>query len=825
VSRFSIVDLLERTAAVVVVVAVGLSCLLIGGVHATSHALLLGLAVVAAVVDVAARVRRRHPLAVPVTVLPFVVGAALTTLALSPLPHGLRALISPDSVDRLDRLAPLLSPDAAALLRPVLAFDPPEAALALVRLLFALVVVVVVADRARHRDGRARLWRGVLVIAFIVGFAVVFAYATGVARLGDVFGIPVNVNHRARVLGVLGLLCLGRALTLRPRVEAAWFAVGGSLCTLLVPVTASRGGVVALVVGAVALGVVVQRRDAEKTAPRSLRTLLVAAVVPVAVPVLAVVVGALVVAGEDRVWGMAEETLARPDRIKTFLWEPALRVATEHPVTGVGNNGFGVAFPGVLGPGELDATLTYTHAENLVLQTLADHGLVGGFCVLFAVLVVVVAVLRHLKSPAELAAVPALVFVVTGDVFDFVLELPVGIGLTAVALGFVGGRLTGHRPPLVSLRPALAGGALVVLATVGAGAAWVGIGGWRADIDDALRMTPIAARPAALQRALALHPSDATYATQLAIEARRRRQPGEALRFANRALVVWPSFRDAHLEAARALAVGGRLPQAMLEYREAARATLDRALVREITQRTTDVEQRRRALPQPETAPALAALCEVLVGEKRLAEARACFDDVVAKPDVAVAQLRRAFVLAFDAGDLDASRALLVRLVPDGAVPDGEDARLGARLRAAVDGDDAALQASAAWVGAARDPLPLLEWRLATQRALGRLEDATTTVERMLANARSLRQRQSLEMTLVELWVKRGEWARALRQLEQTLARNPRDAAVLAQKALVEVELDRDGDARATLERLRAVAPGDKRILTIEQRLQTSAVR
>jgi O-antigen ligase/tetratricopeptide (TPR) repeat protein len=820
VARTSVVDLLERGAAVVVIVAVGLSCLLIGGVHPTSHAFLFGLAVVAAVMDVVARRGRGQPLPIPLLVLPLGVGAALTILSLVPLPRALRALLSSASVERLDLLQPLLSDEVAASLRPVLAFDPPDAALALVRLLFGLLVVVVVADRARHRDGRSLLWRGVLAVAFVTAFATVFAYAIGEARYADVFGIPVNPNHRARVLGALGLLCLGRALTLRPRVEAAWFAVGGALCALLVPVTASRGGMVALVAGAIALAVATRRRDPDTSSQRTWRTGALVAVVSVAVSSAALVVG-----GEDVFVGMAEETLAHPERLKTFLWEPSLRVAVAHPWVGVGNNGFGVAFPAVLAPAELDATLTYTHAENGVLQTLADHGLVGGFVVLFAVLVVVVAIARHLKTPAERAAAPALVFLVVGDVFDFVLELPVGIGIAAVALGFLSARLTGHRAPLVSLRPAVAAAALVVLAVVGAGAAVVGTAGWRVSIDDALRTTPVADRPAALQRALAQHPSDATYATLLAVEARRRRDPATALRWANRALVVWPAFREAHLEAARALAVSGRVPQAMLEYREAARVGLDRKLVREVALRTTDAALRRRALPQPESARDLASLCEVLATEKRTVEARSCFADVLVLPDASPAHVRRAVALAFEAGDLDVARALFARLVPEDGIPDGADAALGARLRAAIDGDERALQASEAWLAVAREPLPLLEWRLATLRAHDRLDEASATVERMLAAARSLKQRQSFEMILVDLLCKRGEQARALEQLDKTLARSPRDPAVLAQKALVELELDRVVAARATLERLRAVAPADQRIRVIEQRLQAPTLR
>jgi O-antigen ligase/tetratricopeptide (TPR) repeat protein len=818
VARISTADVMERGAAVVAVAVVGVACLLLAGIHAPVHAGLFVVAVVAAVVDIGARLVRGRRLHLPLLALPLVVGVALTVVSLVPLPHAVRALLSPEGTDRLDRLLPLLDVDAAALVRPVLAFDPPESALALVRLLWALLVVVVVADRARHRDGRALVWRTVLVVAFVVGFATVFAFAVGGARVADVIGLPVNDNHRARVLGALGLLCLGRAFTLRPRVEAAWFAVAGTLCTLLVMMTGSRGGFLALAFGVIALAVVVQRGT---EAGRSLRGALLAA----GGAVVALVAGAVVMAGETRLVGMAEETLENPQRIKTFLWEPSLRVAVEEPIVGVGNNGFGVAFPAVLGPGELDATLTYTHAENIVLQTLADHGLVGGGLVLLSVLVVAVIALRTLRKPAERATLPALVFLLVGDAVDFALETPAGLGLAAVAVGITAGRLAGASSAKASWSPRGSALALVVVVVVGCFAAVVAVRDWRPTIDDALATTPIAGRPAALQRALARHPSDATYATLLAIEARRRRQPAEALRWSNRALVVWPAFREAHLEAARALAVAGRLEQAMGEYREAARVLLDRALLDEIAKRSPDLATRRLALPEPLAAARLALLCEGLRREKRIAEARGCFAEVVALPDAGPREFRSAITLALEAQETTTATAVLARLVPSDRRPDGEDARLAARVVAGAEGEARALAVSTTWLPTAREPAPLLQWRLAAQQKAGLLDDAVATLEALLPLARGLRERQNVELQLVEVWLRQGAYARALTQLERTVARAPRDPALLAQKALVEVELGRIDDARATLDRLRLVAPGDRRVGAVEQRLQREQAR
>jgi O-antigen ligase/tetratricopeptide (TPR) repeat protein len=816
-ARVATITAWEHASAVVAVGAVSLSCFLIGGVHARSQVLLCGLAAIAFVLNVAMRARRRRPLGIPLLSLPLVVGFLLSVLSLMPLPRGVRSVLSPTSVDHLDRLASLLPGDDALNLAPVLAFDPPETALAVVRLVFGFLVLVVVADRSRHRDGRALLWRMLLATAFAVGLATIFAYAVGSARWSEAWGIVVNPNHRARVLGTLGLLSLGRALTLRPRVEAAWFAVGGGLCTLLVPVTTSRGGVVALVVGLFTLALWL-RPSAETSgapAPHSLRRRLIVG----GIGVLALTGTAVVVTGEERFFAMAEETLEHPERVKTFLWEPSLRLAAQEPLVGVGNNGFGVAFPAVLAPGELDATLTYTHAENVVLQTLADHGLVGGFFVLFAALVVFVTLVRQLQTPTEKSALPALVFLVVGDVVDFVLEIPVGIGLAAVTLGLCAGRLGARETATYSLGPVRAAVLAVVVVCIAASCARSGLFRSRAVVDEWLEAMPASERRAALYSAIAAHPADATYATDLAIEARRRRDPRGALAWANRALVVWPAFPAAHREAARALAVGGRLEQAMLEYREAARAQLDKAWLKEVTRRTPDPALRRRAFPEPMPAIALAMLCEVYVEEKRPDISRDCFAELTDHAEASVPQVQRAIAVLLEVGDVDAAARGWSKLARDDAHPDGPTAALGAELVAAQDGEEKALAVSLEWLSQARDPWPLLEWRLGMLRNRGDFADAARVVERMLPLASTTKDRRRLEKAMLAVLEGLGDGQRSLDLLERALLRDPRNVVLLGQKALAENGLGLDAAARATLERLRAIAPQHRATLEVERKL------
>jgi hypothetical protein len=106
--------------------------------------------------------------------------------------------------------------------------------------------------------------------------------------------------------------------------------------------------------------------------------------------------------------------------------------------------------------------------------------------------------------------------------------------------------------------------AAVVVVAIAPGA----VSGWRYALDEDIAAATPAAKQALLQAALARHPSDAVFATELAIDARRRRDPLAALRFSNRAMNLWPALAEAHREAARALFATGYATQGLLEYRE-----------------------------------------------------------------------------------------------------------------------------------------------------------------------------------------------------------------------------------------------------------------
>lgn len=793
-----------RVAAVVVVAGIGLAILLLAGVPAIAHVVVVGVALVGLGLLVFDRRRERRSLQVPVVALPFGLGAVLTLFSLLPLPASLRTLLAPESVDRLQRVLAVLTTEARQLVRPVLAFDPPEASLALLRLLFALVVVVVIANATRSREGRRVVFRALLAVSFVTAFAVLFAEAVGIPRVLDVVGVPVNPNHRARVCGALALLCLMRAATLRARVEATWFATAGTALAFLVFATLSKGGIAALLVGVVVAIALVfahgQSNAVRIGAPAAGATLVVAAGVWL---------------GDRALTGLGNE-MARPGGLKTFLWEPSLRVASVEPFVGVGNNGFGVVFPSVLGRTELDPTLTYSHPENIVLQTLADHGVVLGLVVLLLALGVALTAGRVLlPSPraGALVALPALVFLLVGDLFDFALETPAGLALCALALGLLGGRLIEAERGFIAV-PAKVGAAFAVVAAVVVAAVAPGaVSGWRYALDEEIADAAPAARQALLQAALAQHPSDAAFATELAIDARRRRDPQAALRFSNRAMNLWPALAEAHREAARALFAIGHATQGLLEYREVWLSGGN--VVGEVAARTRDPALRRIALPVPVKAAHLGALCNVLVKEKRSDEARACFDDVVALDDATPAQKRTRIELALVANDLEMARAGILSLPQP---LDGDDAALGARVLAKDDAV-AALATTAAWLTTTKNPQPLLQWRLAEQRKLNLYDDAEATIALLRPLARTPAQAGQLDTALVEVRSARGDVIGALDALRKALNARPRDLHLLFIRLRLEASSGNGSAARETLATMKSIAPDDKRVVAGEKLL------
>ena len=811
------VELLANASLLLALVPVVLLPQLMGGVHPEAAVGFAATELLALVGWWTGRAVAGRSFRVSFLVLPFVVGAVTTALQVQSLPLDVLDLLQADTAGLRRFVTAGLPEGVRHSVLSVTSMDPPETKAALLRLLGAGALFVVVADAAQDKRRARLVWRTVLtagaaVIVVAVGHAVFnVPGAWGqFSRLGGVLFAPiVNPNHLSKVLAAFSLLALGRSFSVRDRREALVAAVVGLACGVGVPLTMSRGGVLAYGLGLIVWAALFLRARAEAGDDDDGRTGVRTPPPRFALPALAVsavlfvVLGTVVITDDALVTEMAtlEEDAAHVEGSKLAIVMPALSLVPQHAVAGVGNNAFAVAFTGVSVAGTLyDDELTFSHVENIVVATLVEHGAIVGGALLIIALFIARHLLTGLRTLRTIAAVPAVIVLVGGDLVDFALETGAGIALMATALA-----LCASMVPTSSLRlkwPLAVG--VVAVATVLVAAHGPGaIRDWHYRSDRELAVTALKHRTDRLYAAMAARPFDGHTASLLATDARQRHQPTEALAWANRALNLWPTLTAANLEAARALAATGHLDQAMLHYRAAADGDGGKSIValREALGRTTDVRLRERALP--DRALARFTLCRTLEKEGRLDDAIACADVLAARVDATTLHRLESLRLALLRPTLDDTdlRRRVAEVLARGP-PDGEVAVQLARALLHLEGRPAALAMSSTWLATMGDARPLLQWQLNEHSAAGNLDDARATLQRLRPMARTPADRDRFDRLEADLHGRAGDHGQRLLVIERLAARHPDDAELLALQGLAEVAAGKTGGALLTLKRI-----------------------
>jgi tetratricopeptide (TPR) repeat protein len=800
---------------------------LIGGVHPEVAAGFAVVELVALSLWWGARASAGHRLRASWLALPFIVGVVLTALQVVPLPEGLLQLLQADAAALRRFVADGLPEALRSGVESVTSLDPAETRAALLRLVGAAALCLVVGDAA-FEQRRARLvWRVVLVGAALLFLsAVVHALlqAPGAwghfTRHGGVLFAPiVNPNHLAKVFGGFACAALGRAFSAHTRSEAL---VAGAVfigCGAGVGLTLSRGGIVAFVVALLVWAALLwrtgrlEKTDDDAAEPKSRLVL-----PSLGLSAILVVITGVVVIGDDavidEVASVGDELGSNRERSKLMLIAPALSLLESHGLVGVGNNAFGVAFTRPSARGQMvDDEVYFSHPENVVVAVLVEHGLIGGGALLLLCLVLAVHLLRAARTRRLMAAVPALAMLLIGDLVDFALETGAGIALMAVCLGLASIALPARRRISRSLAFVVVAAGAVLVAAAAPGAIRAG----RLQVDRDVAQAPLSRRTDALHQAIAARPFDAILAAQLAVDARQRHQPREALAWANRAINLWPTLTPAHLEAARALAAMGKLEQAMLSYREASggRSRLSRQALTEAFARTPDIDLRRRALV--DTAAANASLCRQLEQERRLTEALACADDVAARPDATDVQRLEPLRLAAAGDDVAALRRRIENAL-QGGPPDGPTAATVARALVRAEGPDAALATTSTWTSL-RDPRALLEWRLQALATAGRFDDALQVLAALRPLATSPAERDRHDRSEADLCAQMGNHGQRVLVLQRLVLRHPEDAELLATLGLAEHAAGRSTAAHQTLRRVREAGRSPPSLPALERAL------
>ncbi len=371
----------------------------------------------------------------------------------------------------------------------------------------------------------------------------------------------INENHMAGFLGICSAVAIGRALSVHDRSKRIlMISLSGILGGALL-LTVSRGGIAAFVCGQclfILLRVLQRLRDDNKGGTSARQHL---AWLPIG---LALSLGLGLFAAQDVIIG----EFVRGDAKKLELVFEGLPLVGRFWTTGVGRGSFWVGFPLV---SDLSARTTFTHAENAVVQILADWGVLVGTA---ALLGICYAVGRFLVKPPRkvqhVEVLAALVAFGLHNLVDFNMEVP-GVAVLVVALlAVLQGNHVSSRKKRIIPRPVigiLAAGAIAASATIG-----FYVGAHNLDSEERryrqafVEHNPEPFSEESLKAALSRHPAD-WYLPFIVGVHHFHEGLVNPLPWLARSIELNRSSASAHLYVGRTFLKAGKLDQAMIEFR------------------------------------------------------------------------------------------------------------------------------------------------------------------------------------------------------------------------------------------------------------------
>lgn len=509
--------------------------------------------------------------------------AAVTAIQLVPFPPSLHAVLSEPShavwtgafatAGRSPEWAPLT-------VAPVLT------SIELLELL-ALVTVFVLGVLWVREDGH----RPLLTTIALVGLAcALVAIVHRLLGLEEVYGLYapretrgawhsaplLNTNHLAGLMVLCTPIAIGLGLDLEDRSRRALWFVAAGVMGMVAVLSLSRGGIAALVLALGLLAILVIRAGARGTAESEHSALWLV------IGVLGAVAGGAYVAFE----AVIEEYLQGDNTSKAAIWAAAWPMLMAYLPFGVGRGAFTDVFAAY--DDELGARVIYTHPENLVVQWIADWGVIGALGAAALVVGIVLVLVRGSRRAAKVGAMAGAAALVAHNLVDFSLEI---LGVSLVFVAAVAVLFHGHGRRRVRFRLRLdawvaAAAAAIALLAAGGSAIAAQRDLWGGQLDQ-LRQSAAAEAPSfdeELARDAVLERPASFMVPYLAGAAELRSGAGTGLRWFERALELDPDYGLSHLWIARSLAAAGRDPQSLLEYRMAAR--LDPGLVRTVARET-----------------------------------------------------------------------------------------------------------------------------------------------------------------------------------------------------------------------------------------------
>ena len=363
--------------------------------------------------------------------------AAYTLLQACPLPMGVLRAVAPSTADVWERcLLPLGHPGPSW---ATLSLDPGASVVeALKYAIYATVFTV--ASVLSSRRGASL---GVATVFVSATLAALTTLAHGLAGATTVYGLYqpqfgavawhvgplLNANNLAGYLNLGALSGLGLLLTHRPAAPRWVLGLGVALIIGVDVTSASRGGVLTLPLGVIALAVLTRRRlgvsHENRTGASSWLVL------------LAVAGGGLfaMLGGTYKTWDeLYDKNLSK---LEMMVW--ARPMILDHPVFGIGRGAFESVFPQYrTTPGNV----VFTHAENFPAQWISEWGLpVGVFALAALAWTLVPSRLGVRKSALAAGAWSGVAAVLLQNMVDLALEIPA----VCIALATVLGALWGNQ--------------------------------------------------------------------------------------------------------------------------------------------------------------------------------------------------------------------------------------------------------------------------------------------------------------------------------------------------------------------------------------------
>ena len=551
-----------------VTVVVG-SALAIGTVHIPVLLAVSALALVGATLEALTLRRLPWPAAVLAALGLFSAAQAI------PLPAAWVSRLSPASADVWLRcLVPFGEP---ALNRFPLSLDA-GASIAEALKWVTYASVYIMATRMRARRGSA--WLALLLFGS-AALVTLITLLHGVADVAVLYGVyhpsfavgrwsvgPLLNSNNLAGYAILGLFSGGGLLLSdRSPVPRLPLTIGLGVITVALCLSGSRAAVLSvLVAGTVTLAWLARGQGSRL----SLRGL----VLGVAPFVIGIAIAIGLGTAKD-----ASQLASLDMRRKASVWLWSLPMIREHALFGVGRGAFETAFPRYREALDYDWSIVVTHAENFVVQWIAEWGVPVGLC---AVVVIVGYVLREWygsrSDRLRFMVMTGLVALLVQNLADLGLEVP------ALAIAAVLALAAGERPRTAPLgESAKPLRRLVFAASAPAIALWVAAIAWsRFPVELERREMSVGYRELAiksaserarfrsqLRQAVLRHPGESFFPLLGSLVAMRERD-GNALPWIERSLELGPRNGPVHLALADLLHAHGATTQAMLHLRLAA---------------------------------------------------------------------------------------------------------------------------------------------------------------------------------------------------------------------------------------------------------------